>query len=149
MEIVRSYKYLGHVIEGDLSDISDLDFRLPKFYASFNSVIRNFKHTDINTLLLLFNSYCKPVYGLALWNDKKTFSRCKFKAFEVAYSNALKRMKGFPSYASNHTTAELCSQLLFRHHIALLQAQYYFRLCKSQDFIINMNLPFLKRGYFF
>ena len=149
LEIVKSYKYLGHIIEGNLSDMNDVDFRLAKFYASFNSVIRNFKHTDINTLLLLFNSYCKPVYGIALWNNRVTFSRCKFKAFEVAYSNAFKRMRGVPLYASNHITAELCNQLLFRHHIALIQAQYCSRLCNSKDFIINMNLPFLKRGYFF
>ena len=136
------------MIAGDLSDMDDVEFRLNKFYGSFNSVLRNFKHVDVNTFLFLFNSYCKPVYGLILWNNKATFSRCKFKAFEVAYSKSFKRIIGVPSYASNHITADLCSQLLLRHHIALLQANYYHRLCNSNSFIIRMNLPFLKRGYF-
>ena len=148
LEVVKSYRYLGHVIEYSLSDINDIELRLSKFYASSNSIIRNFKHVDIKTFLILFNSYCKPVYGLALWNNNATLTRCQFRAFEVAYSNALKKMRGVPLYASNHITADLCNQLLFRHHIAMLQANYYHRICNSRDFIIKMNLPFFKRGYF-
>lgn len=99
--------------------------------------------------MFLFNSYCKPSYGLALWNSKTLFSRCIFKSFNVAFNNNLKRMLGVPLYASNHVTAERCEQFLLKHHIALLQCNYYFRLLRSQVFLIKMNLPFLRKGYFF
>ena len=52
-------------------------------------------------------------------------------------------------YASSHITAECCSQLLLRHHIALLQAAYFNRIFKSSNVIIKVNIPFLRSGYFF
>ena len=149
LDLVDSYKYLGHVIERDLLDIQDITYRLTKFYASTNSILRNFKHTNPKTLLYLFNSYCKPDYGLNLWTNKLSLSRCKFKAFEVAYNNALKRIMNMPLYSSNHEVAERSEQFLLRHHIALLQAKYYHRLNHSNCFLIKINLPFLKRGHFF
>ena len=149
LEVVKSYKYLGHYIEGTLSDDKDIEHKLMKFYASTNSVLRNFKNVDVNTLLFLFSSYCKPFYGLTLWNSRSSFNRCIYKSLNVAYNNALKKILGVPLYASNHLTAVKCGHLLLKHQIALLQANYYFRLLKSDVPIIRINLPFLKRGYFF
>ena len=128
LELVTTYKYLGHYIEGNLSDVKDIEFRLNKFYASSNSLLRNFLHVDLNTFMFLFNAYCKPVYGINLWNNELTYGKCIFKTFEVAYANILKRMLGVPAYASNHITAELCNQLLLRHHLALYKANYLFGL---------------------
>ena len=148
LEVVSHYKYLGHMIESTLSDVRDMQFALNKFYASTNSVLRNFKNVDMNTLLFLFNSYCKPSYGLFLWNNKSTSGKCIFKTFEVAFNNVLRRILGVPMYASSHITAECCSQLMLRHHIALLQATYLNRIFKSSNVIIKANIPFLRLGYF-
>ena len=134
LEIVDSYKYLGHVIEENLSDVKDIELRLSKFYATANSILRNFKQTNIDTLLLLFNSYCKPVYGLNLWCNKSSLNSGKFKAFEVAYMKTLKIILGVPMYSSNHEIAGKCELLLLRHHIALLQSKYYHSLCSSRCF---------------
>ena len=41
-EVVENYKYLGHIINNRLSDITDIKQRLNNFYAKFNSVFRNF-----------------------------------------------------------------------------------------------------------
>ena len=147
-QVVKSFKYLGHMIEENLSDVSDIDFRLNSFYASTNSVLRNFRLADTNTVLFLFNSYCKPVYGINLWSNKLTLSRAKFKAFEVAYNNTLKRILGIPLYSSNHEAADKCGQLLLKHHVAALQSRYYHRLSSSKCSIIKLNLPFLRRGFF-
>ena len=149
LEVVESYKYLGFVIEKSLSDCKDAELRLNKFYASTNSVLRNFKQVNINTHTFLFNSYCKPDYGLNLWNNKRLFSKAIFKSFEVAYNNALKRILGVPLYASSHITAETCGQLLLKHYIALLQANYFHRILRTNCLLIKMNLPFLKQGYLY
>ena len=143
LEVVSHYKYLSHMIESTLSDVKDVELRLNKFYATTNSVIRNFRNTDMDTLLFLFNSYCKPVYGLCLWNNRTTSGKCIFKTFEVAFNNILKRILGVPMYASSHITAERCSQFLLRHHIASLQANYFHRIFKSKNVIIKVNVPFL------
>ena len=119
MEVVGSYKYLGHILEDNLQDKIDINFRLNKFYCSTNAILRRFKHVEINVLLFLFNSYCKPVYGLTLWNSRRMWGGCKFKAFELAFNNTLKRILGVPRYHSNHDAAERCGQLLLRHHMSL------------------------------
>ncbi len=145
IEIVSKYKYLGHVITQNLQDGDDVEVRLKSFYASFYSVLRNFKHTDENTLLYLFKVYCLPDYGLSLWNFNILTTRI-FKVFEVAFSNSLKRMIDVPTHASSHEAAENCNQLLLRHHLALIQARYLHRLINSKVCIIKSNIPLLYKG---
>ena len=91
LEVVSTYKYLGHFIEKTLRDDKDIENKLMKFYASTKSVLRNFRNVDVDTLLFLFTSYCKPVYGLTLWNDKSSFNQCLFKSLNIAFNNVLKK----------------------------------------------------------
>ena len=149
LEVVTCYKYLGHMLEQSLLDDKDVEVRLNKFYASTNSILRNFRLVDTETLLFLFKSYCMPDYGLCLWNHKRTMNRSIFKTFCVAYNNVLKKIVGAPTYSSSHITADICTVFLLNHHIALLQARYLKRLLKSRNYLIRLNLPLLKRGYFF
>ena len=149
LEVVSSFKYLGHFIDGSLSDDRDMEHTLRKFYASTNSVLRNFYNVDVDTLLFLFTSCCKPVYGLTLWNNNISFNRCIFKSLNIAFNNVLKKIIGIPSYTSNHVVAEITGHLLLSHQIALLQSNYYFRLLNSMSFLISINLPFFKKGHFF
>lgn len=146
-EVVKNYKYLGHIIESTLQDSKDIALRLNKFYSSTNSLFRNFKNVNADTLLFLFNSYCMPTYGLCLWSYEM-FRKCIFKTFEVAHSNFLKRLINVPTYASNHVSADICGQLLLKHHVALLKVQYFKRLMHSQSILVRMNLPFLMNGHF-
>ena len=149
LEIVKSYEYLGHSVSYNLKDDKDVEKRLNKFYGSFNGILRNFSLVDIRTFLFLFNAYCKPDYGLCLWNGRYTLNSSIFKAFELAYSKAFKRMTKSSLFASNHDVAEKCNQLLLKHHLALTQARYLKRLERSRSAIINLNLPILKQGYFY
>ena len=142
LEVVSTYKYLGHFIERTLRDDKDIENKLMKFYASTNSVLRNFRNVDVNTLLFHFTSYCKPVYGLTLWNNKSSFNRCLFKSLNIAFNNVLKKIIGIPLYSSNHIVADITGHLLLGHQIALLQSEYYFRLLNSKSFLIKINLPF-------
>ena len=97
--------------------------------------------------MFIFNSYYCPEYGLALWNHASTFKSNIFKTFEIAYSNALKRMSGVPTYASSHITAERCQQLLLRHLTALIQARFLKRIIRSQNPLIKYNYYNLVNGY--
>ena len=104
---------------------------------------------NTETLLFLFNSYCKPVYGLNLYTHAKTLNSCKFKTFELAYNNALKKIANVPRYTGNHEVADKTNQFLLRHHLALLQGNYCNRLLMNRCPVIKLNLPFLKGGLFF
>ena len=149
VELVNSYRYLGHIIEFNLSDRKDISNNLNKFYRSTNGIFRNFKMVDKSTLLFLFNSYCKPNYGLQLWNHRSNFRSCIFKTFEVAYSKVFKRILGVSLFSSSHDAAENCNEFLFKHYIALLQYKYYKRLENLNCSILNLNFAYFKRGYFF
>ena len=95
-------------------------------------------------MYFLFNSYCKPVYGLNLWCSKLSLNSGKIKTFEVACINTSKRILEVTMYSSNHEVAGKCEQLLLCHHIALLQAKYYHHLCSSKCFMVKINMPFSK-----
>ena len=56
---------------------------------------------------------------------------------------------GAPRYSSSHITANLCNQLLLKHHIAVLQWRYIKRVFNSQNAIIKLCSSFLKSGYLF
>ena len=50
-EVVSQYKYLGHIIQHNLHDINDAEYRLNNFYGKFHWVFRNFMNTSIDVLL--------------------------------------------------------------------------------------------------
>lgn len=149
LEIVKSYDYLGHIVSNDLRDKLDVEKRINSFYGSFHGIYRSFSALDNNTFMYLFNAYCKPDYGLPLWNGKNTINSTSFSAFEIAYAKSLKKILNVPNYASNHETAEKCNQLLLKHHVALTQARYYKRISRSKSSILKLNLPTLRSGLFF
>lgn len=146
-EVVRDYKYLGHVVNKQLLDDPDVGTRLNSFYAKFNSAFRNFKNVSIETFLFLFNAYCLSDYGLGIWDFKHICNKQIFKSFEIAFSNALKKIVGALIYSSSHITADLCSQLLLKHHVSFIQARYMKRISASKNEVIEICWPFLKTGY--
>lgn len=148
LEVVKCFKYLGHFISFDFKDSKDVELRLNNFYASFNSVFRDFKVLNKDALLFLFKSYCCPDYGLCLWNNRATFRSSIFRAFNIAYSNALKKICGVPVFASSHLTALNCNQFLLKHLTALTQARYYKRMKSSTNPILRLNIPYFKEGLF-
>ena len=148
LEVVSKYKYLGHIITNDCTDNEDIKFRLREFYSKFNTVFRNFIKVDIQTFMFLFKSYCLPCYGLNIWNVVEQKNKQIFKVFEGAFSNALKKMVGAPIFSSSHVVADKCKQLLFKHHLAVLQIRYIKRIMKSNNLITKICKQFIKQGYF-
>ena len=147
LEIVKSIKYLGYFLKSDLTDTDDIKKRLFSFYSKFFTLFKDFNNLKINTFVRLFNSYVKPDFGLALWSSSCTLKNRMFKTFEVAFSNALKRILGLSKYSSSHTAALYCNQLLFRHHVALTQARFAKRIVTSQCSLVKLNMPFCKNGF--
>ena len=123
-EVVTQYKYLGHVLTSDLRDDDDIELNLRRIYATFNGMLRDFKHLGSNALTFLFNSYCKPEYEICLWNNSKTLRSKSFNTFKVAYSNAFRKMLNVPVYSSSHEAAAKCAELLLLRRIALNQARF-------------------------
>ena len=147
LSVVESYKYLGHHVSYNFSDATDVNFRLNTFCGKFNSVFRNFNGVSLTISVFLFDSFFLPDYGLSLWNIKELISKHASKSFEVGYSNALKKIVGAPKYSSSHVTADICNQLLLKHHVALLQVRYIKRCMHSNSEIFKLCHSYLKQGY--
>ena len=88
-EVVKSYRYLGHILTHNLSEDLDADLRLKAFNIKFLSLRRKFCRLPNEIFLYLFKSYCLPNYGLNIWNTAEILDKKEFKAFEIGHSNAL------------------------------------------------------------
>ena len=148
-EVVSEFTYLGNIITYNLGDSGDVKLKLNNFYSSFHSVFRNFNGINLESFLHLFNSICVPQYGLPLWNSPNIFNNQIFKAFEVAYSNALKKILGCPKFSSSHIVAAICQQLLFQHGVNLCQARYLHKVLKHLYQIFAFHGIHFKSGIFF
>ena len=148
IEVVNEYKYLGNYITTNLDDKRDIELKLNNFYSSFYSIIRNFPNVNLNTFMVLFNSFCVPFYGLALWNNNNLFSKQIFKVFEKAYCGAIKQMLKVPKYTSNHKIAELCNIFLFKHLVNIIQLKFFVQIHNVPNTIFTLNNFFFKNGLF-
>ena len=138
--IVSSFNYLEHVITSNLDDELDVKKNLDNF--------RNFNRLNLNCQLYLFNIFSSPDYGLPLWNSKNIFNKQFFNSFNISYSNSLKMICGCPRYSSSHQVAGMCSQLLFKHLVNLIQARYLHRVMKHNHPLFILNTIFKKDGLF-
>ena len=148
-EIVCEYKYLGHIIKSNLSDTKDVDFRLNSFYGKFHWVFRNFKNIAPDVLYFLFKTFCMSEYGLTIWNLCEITSKPCFKTFQVAHSNALKKILDVPVSTSSHAVAEVFNSLLFHHFITFIQIRYFKRVLKSFNPMLKMLIVNIKNGYLY
>ena len=147
--MVFNYKYLGHFIQYTLVDKLDIDHRLNLFYARFNWVFRNFRGISVEALFFLFNAYCLPDYGLSIWNLGTVLNKQNFLAFEVAYNNALKKMRGVPINTSSHLVANEQDQFLFKHYAIYNQTRYFKRVFNSANILLKIITPQIKEGFLF
>ena len=146
LEVVNSYKYLGHIVQRNLVDIQDVEGNLNNFYAKFNTTFRKFKNVSVETFIFLFNSFCSPEYGIALWDANDVYNRHIFHAYQIAYNNALKRIVGVPKMYSSHDIADYCDMYLLEHYIILVQSRYYKRILKSNNPLVKRLKPYLIGG---
>ena len=146
-EIVDSYKYLGFLLKYNLDDSADIEYRVNKFYGKFYSLKRSFKQVGSNVLYFLFNSYCAPDYGIALWDMSKLANKGAFKIFEKAYIKVLKRVFNYNYYDSNHLLAKHKEFLLFKEFCIYVQCRYYKRLCKNNTKYSILAHSTFKNGY--
>ena len=149
LECVSVYKYLGHMVERNLDDVRDIEYRLSQFYSKFNVIIRKFKGVSLETILFLFNSYCLPDYGLPLWNVSEIASKHIFKVFRIAFHNAFKKMTGAYMFHSSHDVMQMCNQFLFEHYSSFLISRYFKRILSLRNSLFILCRPFFKKGYLF
>ncbi len=70
LNVCTTVKYLGHIINNDMSDDDDMYKQRRKLYAQGNMLVRKFYMCLDQVQINLFRAYCTSLYTAPLW--------CKF-----------------------------------------------------------------------
>ena len=96
LRFVNETKYLGFTFCNLNKDDKDILRQMRSVYARSNRLLRMFSHCSI----VLFNSYCTPLYCSYLWTEYKKTS---FSKIRVAFNNAHRLTFGLSNRSSAST----------------------------------------------
>ena len=133
---VKQLKYLGFIVDEDMSDKSDIIKCRNKFYSVFNVLLRKFHFLDQNAFFELFKSYCLQMYGPELWFSS---SRCNqlLHKFSVGFHKAIKKVWKCPNYVSNTFLCNHINILKFKNYINWTKIRFLFNIYKSKNRLIR------------
>ncbi|XP_061729162.1 uncharacterized protein LOC133534089 [Cydia pomonella] len=97
LKVVESFKYLGHVLTGDMKDDMDLERERRAMAIRGNMVARRFARCNKQVKLTLFKAYCQTFYTCSLW---ATFTQRAYNTLRVQYNNVLRMLLKLPRYCS-------------------------------------------------
>ena len=103
LDVVNSYRYLGHVISCVTDNNTDILRQMSLLYARTNVLIRKFSKCSQAVELCLFRAHCIQFYGASLW---ERFNKSVMKRFQAAYVKCVKMFFGFARLDS--VTAMFC-----------------------------------------
>ena len=95
---VVKFRYLGHVMTADCRDDKDIKKQFSRQTAVGNMLVRKFSFAPTEAKIQLFESYCYPIYGCALWRHSYQNSIGKLT---VSYSDTFKRFINVRRYTSS------------------------------------------------
>ena len=119
ISIVDEYKYLGYIICDNLSNEKDIDRQKRKIYGQGNTLIRKFSMCSLDVKVMLFRTYCTPMYCAQLWCRFRPSSnrRGALSKLYVAYHSILKLLIGISKYERNspifvHLNVPTCAAVI-------------------------------------
>ena len=66
LNVVQTYRYLGHIITNNLSDEADMEDKMRGLYARSNMLRRKFYFCSDQVKNKLFSAYCNNIYVFAM-----------------------------------------------------------------------------------
>ena len=66
LQKVDSFKYLGFIINSNMSNSYDIDRARNRFYQEYNAMLRKFNFSSVRVQLFLFSQYCLQLHGVDL-----------------------------------------------------------------------------------
>ena len=128
LEEATQVKYLGHILNENLSDDKDIERQKRYMYAKGNILKRQFHKCSFSVKLLLFKTYCFNMYTSQLWCD---FNIKSFSAFVISYNQAFRMLTGFPNFARARfmftftdvgSCGEIMRKVIYRFHIRVSES---------------------------
>jgi hypothetical protein len=140
LQVVKMFKYLGHVLSDDLSDNDDISRQCRMIYAQGNVLMRKFFMCTIDVKRKMFMNYCTPLYTAHLW---VSYKKATIKKLYIAYDNIFKLLLGFCKYDS---TSLLCT-LFDVPSCSSVVRKFVYRFCVRLEGSNNpIILSFLASG---
>lgn len=100
VRVVEQFKYLGHVLTGDMRDDKDMERERRALAVRGNMIARKFARCSREVKCTLFNAYCLSFYTCQLW---MRYSRKSYSAIRVQYNNIFRALMGLPRSCSAST----------------------------------------------
>lgn len=124
---VKSYKYLGYVLDEKMSYNEDVKHCTLTFNKQFFSMYRKLYYLESDTLIFLFKAYCMSFYSSTNWYS---LENCKksFNTLATLYHKHIKKIYKVNKYHSNHIICKEANILTFKHFIST----------KILNFVINL-----------
>ena len=97
LNVVQTYRYLGHIITNNLSDEADMEDKMRGLYARSNMLRRKFYFCSDQVKNKLFSAYCNNIYMCSLWVSYR--KRC-MRQFIVSYNNSFRIVRSLPMRCS-------------------------------------------------
>lgn len=97
IEVVKSFKYLGHIIAEDLKDDLDIERERRALSIRCNMLARRFGKCTDDVKLTLFRAYCQCFYTCQLWIR---FKRSTYNNMRIQYNDAYRILMKKPRYCS-------------------------------------------------
>ena len=94
---VNQYKYLGIVLDTELSDDKDIQRQLRYQYCAANKLRVSFSRCSNAVKNVLFRSFCTPMYASQLWCN---FRKSCMQRLRVAYNFGCRALYNLPWRAS-------------------------------------------------
>ena len=133
LEVVKKFKYLGHIIRDDLSDDDDVQRQCCMLYGQANMLARKFHMCTDDVKISLFRAYCTPLYTAHLWCN---YSKARMRKLQVAYNDAFRILLKLPRWTSASFMFVHSNVPTFHAVLRNLMFKFMGRLIDSENEII-------------
>jgi hypothetical protein len=97
LNVVNKFKYLGHMLNVDLSDDLDVERERRAMAVRGNMLARRFARCNEQVKLTLFKAHCQTFYTCSLW---ASFTQRAYNTIRVQYNNVLRMLLRLPRHCS-------------------------------------------------
>ena len=153
---VKEIKYLGVIINEDLSLKSDINRVTNDFLKQFNGFYHKFSFLHREIKYFLFKTYTSSFYGSNLWIEQH-ITENKIREISIAYHKAVKKLAGLLPWDSNHDACKIVGVNIFKHLLTKRMLKHYRELSRTENvmfrslryYLLHSSLTFVSLNTIF
>ena len=135
LELVKDFKYLGHMICDTPKDDMDIKRATHNILSVGMSIFRRFYMCSIPVKKRLFTTFCSQIYTAHLWCN---YSKSVYDKFATSYNSVLRKLLRVPRYDSSTGKNYSASGLFATNYLGnvnmLIMKQVYGLRCRPLQY---------------